>query len=94
MLSITELLPVSSVEMPSIVMLVDISARVPIDWVLLPVTLTPGARFASAVKLRFESGRFWTDSVGMVNDRSPLAAWMTGDSPLTSTVSVATPSRS
>jgi hypothetical protein len=43
------------------------------------------------VKLRFASGRFCTDSVGIVKERSPLAAWMTGASPLTSTVSAATP---
>jgi hypothetical protein len=57
-------------------------ARVPIA----AVPLTPGESEASAVKLRFKIGRFCTDSVGMLNDRSPLAAWMTGVSPRTSTV--------
>ena len=84
------MLPVSIVEMPSIVKLVDMLALVP----AAAVPVTPGARSASAVKLRFESGRFWTDSVGMVSDRSPLAAWMTGASALTSTVSAAPPTSS
>ena len=56
--------------MPSIVKLVDMLA-------LVPSRRGPGdarRQLASAVKLRFEIGRFWTDSVGMVNDRSPLAA--------------------
>ena len=40
----------------------------------LPVVVTPGARDASAVKLRFAMGRFSTVLVGMVNERSPLDA--------------------
>ena len=41
--------------------------------------------------MRLEIGRFSTDSVGMVNERSPLAAWISGDSPVTVTVSESEP---
>ena len=38
------------------------------------VPLTPGANVARLVKLRFAIGRFWTASVVIVNERSPLFA--------------------
>ena len=52
---------------------------------------TPGASAARVVKPRLANGRFWTDSVGMVNDRSPLDAWISGFSALTTTVSAVPP---
>jgi hypothetical protein len=36
------------------------------------VPVTPGASEARNVKPRFANGRFWTESVGTVNERSPL----------------------
>ncbi len=84
------LLPVSIVETPSIMMLG--SPPPPMRCgVLLPSCVTPGASSASAVKLRLAIGRLVTASVGMVNDRSPLFAWIIGVSPLTSTVSAMPP---
>ncbi len=62
------LLPVSIVETPSITMLLDMQLCVP--CAVVPVT--PGASAASVVKPRFANGRFWTESVGTVNERSPL----------------------
>ena len=80
------MLPVSIVDTPSIMMFG--SPPPPMRCgVLLPSVVTPGARNASAVKLRFAIGRFWTNSVSTTKDRSPLRAWMSGDSPFTSTVS-------
>ena len=55
------------------------------------VPFRPGASAASAVKLRFAIGRFWTASVVTVNERSPVVAWISGASPFTSTVSLAPP---
>ena len=77
------LLPVSMVETPSMTMLVDMQLCVP--CAVVPVT--PGASDARLVKPRLANGRFWTDSVGTVNDRSPLVAWIIGFSALTITVS-------
>ena len=56
--------------------------------------LTPGASSASDVKLRLAIGRFSTDAVATVKERSPLCAWMTGASPVTFTVSLAPPTSS
>ena len=76
------LLPVSITETPSIMMLV--SPPPPVRTALATVPLTPGASRASAMKLRLAVGRFSTASVEIVNERSPLVAWMMGVSPLTS----------
>src|SRR5690349_19514907 len=81
------LLPVSIVETPSIEMLLDMQLWVP----CATVPVTPGASDATLVKPRFWKGKFWMDSVGTVNDRSPLVAWIKGSSALTSTVSVVPP---
>ena len=56
--------------------------------------MTPGVNRARSLKLRLEIGRFWTDSVGIVKDRSPLAAWISGDSPVTTMVSAIAPTSS
>ena len=40
------------------------------------VPVTPGASAASDVKLRPAIGRFWTESVSIVNERSPELAWI------------------
>jgi hypothetical protein len=76
---------VSIVEMPSIMMLV----APPPPSRLVP--LTPGASDASAEKPRLAIGRFCTDSVVTVKDRSPVLAWITDDSPLTSMTSLMPP---
>ena len=64
-------MPVSIVDTPSIITLLllpPVDARSPTRL----VPLTPGASAASAVKLRLPIGRFSTDCVAIVNDRSPL----------------------
>ncbi len=68
-------------------MLLDMQLCVP----CATVPVTPGAREATLVKPRFRNGRFCTESVGTVNDRSPLVAWISGTSALTSTVSLVPP---
>lgn len=84
------LLPVSIVDTPSIMMLG--SPPPPRRCgVWLPSLVTPGARNATAVKLRLKIGRFSTDSVEIVNDRSPLVDWISGASLLTWTVSLNPP---
>ncbi len=70
---IARLLPVSIVDTPSIMTLLlppPVEERSPIR--LVPVT--PGASAAKAVKLRLAIGRFCTESVSTVNDRSPELA--------------------
>ena len=71
------LLPVSIVETPSMTTFVDMQFCVP--CAVVPVT--PGASDARVVKPRLANGRFCTDSVGTLNDRSPLAAWIRGSRP-------------
>ena len=53
MLNMTVLLPVSSVETPSMVMLVDMLAVVPSACAAVPLMTTPGASAARLVKPRF-----------------------------------------
>ena len=60
------LLPVSTAETPSIMMLFPPPPPIRV------VPVTPGASEASAVKLRLAMGRFSTESVVTVNERSPL----------------------
>ena len=67
--SICPLLPVSIVETPSIMMLF---CPPPPRRVVVPVT--PGVSWVRLAKLRVESGRFSTDDVATVNERSPLEA--------------------
>ena len=83
------LLPVSITPTPSIMMLVSPPPPIRVGS---PVGVTPGASDASAVKLRFAIGRFSTELVAIVKERSPLDAWMADASALTETVSEATPS--
>ena len=64
------LLPVSTVETPSISVLLD--PPPPSRPGLLPLMSTPGASEVRLVKLRLLIGRFWTESVATVNDRSPV----------------------
>src|SRR5215471_20726215 len=102
--SSTELLPVSIVDTPSIMMLLllpPVDDRSPTREGLVPVT--PGASVASCTKLRLEIGRLSTALVVTANDRSPLCVWTSGDSactvtasarPPTSTVSTPRPTRS
>ena len=71
--SIWPLLPVSIVEMPSIWMFVLPPPPMRSAMPLYPAA-TPGVSIASAAGLRFEIGRFSTDAVGTVNERSPLDA--------------------
>ena len=88
--TIAPLLPVSIVETPSIMTVVDWTIE-PSRWACTPFMTTPGASCASCRKLRFCIGRFWTVSVGIVKDRSPLAVWICGASLLTVTVSAVPP---
>ena len=65
------LLPVSIVETPSIMMF-GLPPPPIRCGVLLASVSTPGASAASSVKLRLKIGRFATDSVSIVKERSPL----------------------
>ena len=69
------MLPVSIVEMPSIMMLL---APPPPSRPGLAPEPTPGASEASPAKPRLAMGRFSTDSFATLKERSPLDAWMTG----------------
>ena len=91
------LLPVSTAETPSIMMLFPPPPPIRV------VPVTPGASEASAVKLRLAMGRFSTESVVTVNERSPLCVltraasletWIVSVSPPTSTVTTPTSARS
>ena len=84
------LLPVSIADTPSIMMLGSPPPPMRVG-VLLSSIDTPGARKASAMKLRLAIGRFSTASRSTVKDRSPLVVWTIGDSALTCTVSVSPP---
>jgi hypothetical protein len=63
---------VSIVETPSIITVVDWTID-PSRCTWVPFMTTPGASAPSCRKLRLANGRFCTESVGMANDRSPLA---------------------
>ena len=65
------LLPVSIVDTPSIMTLLSLPPEEERSAMRL-VPLTPGESEASVVKLRLEIGRFSSDVVVIVNDRSPL----------------------
>ena len=64
------MLPVSTVETPSISVLFE--PPPPSRPGLLPLTSTPGASDVRLVKLRLLIGRFWTESVATVKERSPV----------------------
>ena len=68
------LLPVSMTPTPSIMMLVSPPPPMRVGSPVAPFVVTPGASEASAVKLRLAIGRFSTELVGIVNERSPLRA--------------------
>ena len=90
MLSSWPLLPVSMVDTPSIMMLLN---PPPPRRVVVPVT--PGVSDVNDEKLRaVPIGRFCTSVVVTRNERSPLCDWMIGFSAVTVMVSAVPPTAS
>ena len=91
--TISRLLPGSIVPTPSIMKLFEpppVESELPARF----PSSTPGTRLMNSVKFRVAIGRLVTASVSTANDRSPVADWISGVSPRTSTTSVVPPTSS